>query len=94
MLAVKVSTLVVFVGFVPKDAVRPDPIPVAERVTLPVKPPVGCTVIELVPREPRVTLRFVGEAERVKFAGAVAVTVSETVVVCVIPPPFPVMVIA
>ena len=41
LLAVNVRTLVFVAGFVPNDAVTPDPMPVADRVTLPVKPPVG-----------------------------------------------------
>lgn len=41
LLAVSVRTLVLVAGFVPNDAVTPDPMPVADRVTLPVKPPVG-----------------------------------------------------
>lgn len=40
-LAVNVRTLVFVVGFVPNDTVTPGPMPVADRVTLPVKPPVG-----------------------------------------------------
>lgn len=48
----------------------------------------------LVVWEPRVTLALVGEAESVKFAATGAVTVSETVVVCVTLPPVPVTVIA
>lgn len=41
LLAVNVRTLVVEVGFVPNDAVTPDPMPVADKVTLLAKPPVG-----------------------------------------------------
>ena len=41
LLAVNVRTLVLVAGFVPNDAVTPDRIPVADRVALPVKPPVG-----------------------------------------------------
>jgi hypothetical protein len=40
------------------------------------------------------TDRDVGEAERVKLAGAEERTVSDTVVVCVRPPPVPVMAMA
>ena len=39
LLAVNVRTLVLVAGFVLNDAVTPDPMPVADRVTLPVKPP-------------------------------------------------------
>jgi len=45
LLAVSVSTLVAVVGFVPHDAVTPLGSPVAARVTLPVKPATGVTVI-------------------------------------------------
>lgn len=41
LLAVNVRTLVLVAGLVPNDALTPDPMPVADRVTLPVKPPVG-----------------------------------------------------
>jgi hypothetical protein len=66
-LAVNVTTLVEVVGFVPKLAVTPEGKPEADKVTLPVKPPEGVTVIVLFPLVPWVTLRLVGEAERVKF---------------------------
>ena len=49
VLAVKVKTLVEVAGFVPKAAVTPAGNPDADRVTLPVKPPEGVTVIVLVP---------------------------------------------
>ena len=52
VLAVKVRTLVEVAGFVPKVAVTPAGRPEAERVTLPVKPPEGVTVIVLVPAAP------------------------------------------
>ena len=41
LLAVNVRTLVLVAGFVPNDAVTPDPMPVADRVTPLVNPPVG-----------------------------------------------------
>jgi hypothetical protein len=66
-LAVKVTTLVDVVGFVPKLAVTPEGNPEADKVTLPVKPPEGVTVMVLLPLLPWVTLRLVGEAERVKL---------------------------
>ena len=43
--AVKVTTLVLVVGFVPKEAVTPAGKPVADRVTLPLNPPAGVTVM-------------------------------------------------
>jgi len=64
-LAVKVTTLLPVVGLVPKLAVTPAGRPEAERVTLPVKPPVGFTVIVLVPLPPCVTVTLVGEADSV-----------------------------
>ena len=63
--ALNVSTLEDVVGLVPKVAVTPAGRPEAERVTLPVKPPVGLTVIVLVPLPPCVTVTLVGEAESV-----------------------------
>ena len=48
LLAVNVSTLVLVVGLVLNDAVRPDPMPVADNVTLTVNPPVGPIVIVVV----------------------------------------------
>lgn len=66
--AVKVRTLVDVVGFVPKFAVTPDGTLEADRVTLPVNPPVGFTVIVLLPPAPPcVMLTLPGEAERVKL---------------------------
>jgi hypothetical protein len=44
-LAVSVSTLVVVVGLVPKDAVTPAGRPETARVTLPVYPPVSRTLM-------------------------------------------------
>lgn len=62
-LAVKVSVLEAVAGFGLNDAVTPLGRPDAERVTLPLKPFCGVTVIVLVPLPPcaRVTLF---EAER------------------------------
>ena len=65
-LAVKVTVLVEVVGLVPKLAVTPAGKPEADKVTLPVKPPLGFTVIVLDPVPPCVTLTLVGEAESVK----------------------------
>jgi hypothetical protein len=65
LLAVRVRTLVDVVGFVPKLAVTPAGRPEAESVTLPVKPPVGFTVMVLLPLLPCVTVTLVGEAESV-----------------------------
>lgn len=46
-LAVKVAELVDVVGLVPKLAVTPEGRPEADRVTLPVNPPEGVTVMVL-----------------------------------------------
>ena len=59
-LAVRVSTLVPVVGFVPKAAVTPLGRPEAARVTLPVNPPTSVTVIVLVPLPPCVIDRLLG----------------------------------
>ena len=80
-------------GFGLNEAVTPLPSPLADRVTLPVKPLVGVIVIVAVPLDERVLVRLVGDAERVKLADATAVTVKVTVVVSVILPPVPVTVI-
>jgi hypothetical protein len=71
-LAVNVTTLLEVVGLVPKLAVTPEGRPEADRVTLPVKPPEGVTVIVLVPLLPCVIVRLAGEAESEKFGVAVA----------------------
>jgi len=79
-------------GFGLNDAVTPLPMPVAAKVTLPVKPPDGVMVILVVPLADRSMVKLVGDADRVKLPDTAAVTVSDTVVVCVILPPVPVMV--
>jgi hypothetical protein len=72
-LAVSVSTLVDVVGLVPKLAVTPAGRPEADKLTLPVNPPEGVTVIVLLPLLPRVTLKLAGEADSEKLgAGAPA----------------------
>ena len=91
-LAVKVRTLVEVVGLVPNAAVTPDGKPEADKLTLPVNPPVSVTVIVLLPLLPCTTLTLVGEAESEKSGCAGAVMVSETVVVCVSVPEVPVIV--
>lgn len=67
LLAVKVTTLVDVVGLVPKLAVTPEGSPDADKLTLPVNPPVGLTVMVEFPLFPWPTLRLEGEAESVKF---------------------------
>jgi len=80
-LAVSVKTLVEVVGLVPKLAVTPAGSPVAERLTLPVNPPDGVTVIVELPLAPWVTVRVAGEADSEKFGVATAFTVNEIDVV-------------
>lgn len=66
-LAVKVTLLVDVVGFVPKVAVTPEGNPDAAKLTLPVNPPEGLTVMVLLPLLPWVTLTLEGDADSVKF---------------------------
>lgn len=81
LLAVKVSTLVDVVGFVPNEAVTPLGKAEFDSVTDPVNPPEGVTVIVLLPLVPCFTVKLEGEAEREKFGVAVAFTVRLMVVV-------------
>jgi hypothetical protein len=62
-LAVSVTTLVDVVGLVPKLAVTPDGKPDADKLTLPLKPFTGLTVMVLAPLLPCVTVTLAGEAE-------------------------------
>jgi hypothetical protein len=52
LLAVSVKTLVVVVGFVPNNGVTPLGKPAADKVTLPVKPFCGATLMVLEPLDP------------------------------------------
>ena len=79
LLAVNVNVLVLVVLLGLKDVVTPLGRPEADKLTLPLKPFCGVTVIVLVPLAPCVMARLFGDAESVKFGGAV--TVSEIVVV-------------
>jgi hypothetical protein len=81
LLAVKVTVLLVVVLPGLNDAVTPPGSPEADKLTLPVKPFTGLTVIVLVPLPPCVTDTLVGEADSEKSGVAVAFTVSVTVVV-------------
>jgi hypothetical protein len=71
--AFSVSVLVLIVGFGLKDAVTPDGTPVADSVTLLLKPFSGFTVIVLVPPVPPwVIVTLAGDADKLKFGdGAV-----------------------
>lgn len=64
-LAVNVRLLVAVVGFVPNAAVTPVGKPEALRVTLPVKPPIGFTVMVVEADAPCVTETELGDALRV-----------------------------
>jgi hypothetical protein len=65
-LAVSVRALVVVAGFGLNDAVTPPGRPEAAKFTLPVKPPVGFTVIVLVLLPPCGTLKVLGAGDSVK----------------------------
>ena len=68
------------------------PCPEADKAIAELKPPVTAVEIVEVPDELLATVIEVGEAETVKPAVPPEVTVSETVAVCVSPPPLPVTV--
>jgi hypothetical protein len=76
-----------------KLAVTPLGIPLADKATAESKPPVMVLVMVELPELPLDMVSEVGDALRVKLAPAWAVTVKETVVVCVTPPPVPLTVI-
>ena len=77
LLAASVNVLVPVVVAGLNVAVTPLGMPVADRPTLPVKPLSAATEIVLVPLAPCVTVRLVGDAERLKSAaGAAAAGVS------------------
>jgi hypothetical protein len=77
-LAVNVTVLVVVAGFVLNDAVTPLGSPDADKLTLPLNPFCGVTVIVLVPAVPCVIVKLLGEAERVKFGGGGEDVLSDT----------------
>lgn len=64
LLAASVNMLVLAVLPGLNDAVTPLGRPDADKLTLPLKPPCGVTVMVLVPLVPWITLRLLGEAER------------------------------
>ena len=76
-----------------KVAVTPLGRPDADKATAELKPPETDVLMEEVPLLPCTTETDVGEAASVKAGAPAAVTVSETVAECVIPPPVPVIVI-
>src|SRR5713226_6412213 len=64
LLAVSVNVLVVVAGLGLNDAVTPVGRADADKLTLPLNPLWGVTVIVLVPLAPCTTLRLLGDAER------------------------------
>jgi len=74
LLAVRVRVLEPTAGFGLNPAVTPVGRPEADKLTLPVKPFCGVTLIVLAPLAPCAMLRLLGDAERVKLGGALTVT--------------------
>ncbi len=90
LLAVSVNVLVLVVLLGLNDTVTPLGSPDADKLTLPLKPFCGVTVMVLAPLAPCVTVKLLGDAERAKVGGGV--TVRESDVVCDKPPETPVTV--
>jgi hypothetical protein len=92
LLAVSVNmlALVVLVGL--KEAVTPLGRPEADKLTLPLKPFCGVTVMVLVPLAPWVSAKLLGDAESVKLGTGSGFTVREMVVEFVKLPEVPVMI--
>ena len=78
LFAVSVKVLVVVAGFALNDAVTPLGKPDADKLTLPLKPFCGVTVIVLVPAVPCVIVKLLGEAERAKFGAGAEGVLSDT----------------
>jgi hypothetical protein len=76
LLAVKVRVLVVPLGL--KDAVTPLGRPVADKLTLPLNPFCGVTVMVLVPLLPSAIDTLLGDAESEKFGGGATGVVIDT----------------
>lgn len=76
-----------------KLPVTPVGMPVADKVTAESKPPETVEVTTANPLWPRSRSPAVGETEILKAPVVAAVTVSDTLAVCVMPPPVPVTVI-
>jgi hypothetical protein len=87
--AVKVSVLVPVVEAGLNAAVTPAGNPLVVKATLPVKPPVGATVIVLTAVAPRLIDVVAGLAEMEKFGVAGALTVKLIVAECVVVPLVP-----
>jgi hypothetical protein len=78
VLAVNVKVLVVVVLLGLKDAVTPLGKPVADKLTLPLNPFCGVTVIVLAALAPWTIVTLLGDAESEKFAGGATVVLIET----------------
>jgi hypothetical protein len=92
LLAVSVNVLVLIVLVGLNEAVTPLGRPEADKLTLPLKPFCGVTVMVLVPLVPWVIAKLLGDAESVKLGTGSGFTVRKTVVVFVKLPEAPVMV--
>jgi hypothetical protein len=78
LLAASVNVLVVAVVPGLNDAVTPLGRPDADKVTSPVKPFCGVTIIVLLPLAPCTIVSLLGEVERVKFSGGAMGILIET----------------
>jgi hypothetical protein len=92
LLAVRVSTLLLVVGLVPKEAITPLGIPEAVSVTLPVNPPTSVMLMVSVAPALGERVRVGAEDESVKLPAPAAVTISVMVVVDVMLPDVPTIV--
>lgn len=81
LVAVKVSVLVPDALAAPNAAVTPAGNPDAARVTVPLKPFCGATLMVLLTEPPGATITFAGVAERLNAAVVVMVSVSREVLV-------------
>src|SRR5712671_4308799 len=78
LLAVKVNVLVLAVLLGLNDAVTPLGRPDADKLTLPLKPFCGVTVMVLAPLAPCTIVKLLGEVEREKFGDGGTVVVTDT----------------
>ena len=69
LLAVSVNVLVLAVLLGLNEAVTPLGRPDADKLTLPLKPPCGMTVMVLVPLAPSTTVRLFGDSDSEKPGG-------------------------
>src|SRR5579859_4161490 len=78
LLTVRVNELLLVVLMGLNDAVTPVGRPDADKLTLPLKPPCGVTVMVLVPLAPCTTIKLLGNIEREKPGGGGGGVVSDT----------------